>query len=446
MERSVAGLSEFVEMLDKKGEILRVKKEIDPQHEIAMMLTQLDQEDNPAVVFENVKGYDMPVVGNLLGAQRRLAMALFTDEVQLSQGYLPHQDRFIPPVLQDSRPERRIISAEGNFNIMDHLPVLTHYAKDSAPFITCGMASAKDPLSGGTRRGLHRLDVRGPKEIGISLVNPPLSSVYAANKKAGTPMEIAVAVGVDPAALVSSVFKIGRDQDKLEAAGGLSGEPVLLEKCATVDLNFPAQAEVVIEGFIDPRQKERECVLGEVSGYYLPLAGPTIQVMAVTLRPAAMFQALLPQGLEVDHLLTLIHRFNIIPKMKAAFPGLIDLHFVPGTFGSNLVMSTDSDNVGENRRALVMALSFPNVKKAVIVNSDVDPTNYQEVEWAQATRFQPDKDLILIPSLGGQVIDPSTNENMQTAKIGIDATRPLLNGFEKIAFPEGISLFDISHE
>jgi 2,5-furandicarboxylate decarboxylase 1 len=122
--------------------------------------------------------------------------------------------------------------------------------------------------------------------------------------------------------------------------------------------------------------------------------------------------------------------------MKREFPSLLDLHFTPGTFGSHAVMSIESDNAGEIRRAITMALSFPNIKKAVMVNEDVDPSDPLEVEWAMATRFQADRDLIVIPSLRGQAIDPSSGPGFETAKVGIDATRPDQHGFEKISFPE----------
>lgn len=438
MARSIGGLSEFIELLEQQGEIRRVKKEVDPKYEIAAILSKENKEESPAIIFENVKGYHMPVAGNLLGTKRRLALSIFADEKELREGHLPNQDKRIKPILLKDQEDREIIPVEGAFDILDHIPVLTHYAKDSAPFITCGMASVRDPVSGGMRRGLHRLEVRNGSELGISLVNPPLSNIYAFHRKTGTPMEIAVSVGVDPVILLASVLKMSGEQDKLEAVGGLSGQPLPLEKCATVDLDIPAQSEIVIEGYINPKQAEQECTLGEVSGYYLSLSSPSIHTTAITFRSNPIFQALLPKSLEIDHILTLIHGLNIIPKMKVAFPMLCDIHFTPGIFGSSVVMSIDSDNTGDSRRALAMALSFPNIKKAVIVNDDVDPRNHQEVEWALATRFQADKDLITIPLLGGQTLDPSADAKFRTAKLGIDATRPQRHGFEKISFPEDV--------
>lgn len=437
MQRSIGGLREFVKELEKQGDVRRVDQPVDPRFEVAAILTRLDREAGPAVLFENVNGYSMPVIGNLLATPRRLARALcITEEMLLKAQLPPNHEKLVDPILMDGDTDRQVITANNGFDIREHLPVLTHYTRDSAPFITCGVASARDPEGGGMRRGLHRVEVRGAGELGISLVNPPLSSIFKAHKKAGSHMEIAIAIGVDPAILLSSVFKCPPSMDKLCAAGGFTGTPIQLMKAHTVDLDIPAQAEIVIEGVIDSKVPEKEGVLGEVSGYYLAFSSPSIQIRAVTLRERPQFQALLPQGNEVDLLLSFIHGLNVIPKMKMLFPSILDLHFTPGTFGSHLVMAMDSDKPGEIRQALTMALSIQAIKKAVIVNGDVDIRDPLAVEWALATRFQADKDLIVIPGLGGQVLDPSAGEDYTTTKIGMDATHPHRNGFEKIDFPQ----------
>ncbi len=445
MARKTGGLREFVEYLDQLKELQRIYTTVDSRYEAAAILSKMNYEKAPAVLFEKIRGYSMPVVGNLLGSAKRLALALGIHEEELYQGLLPNRERRIDPVLLDEKQDRRIIPADGAFDIQDHLPILTHYAKDSAPFITCGTASAREPETGGMRRGLHRLEVRGKAELGISLVHPPLTGIYATHRKAGTPMEIAVAVGVDPTVLIATVIKAPGDMDKLAVAGGLSGESVPLIKASTVDVDIPARAEIVIEGYIDPTQGEKDGTLGEISGYYLAFSSPSIHITAITLRKRPLFQALLPQSFEADHLLTFIHRLNVIPKMKLMFPSLQDFCFIPGTFGSHAAMSIKGDNHGEIRSALTMALSFANIKKATIVNADVNPRNILEVEWAMATRFQADRDLIVIPSLGGQVIDPSSDSKFRTAKVGIDATRPHQHGFEKISFPKSAFGTDIHH-
>jgi 2,5-furandicarboxylate decarboxylase 1 len=283
------------------------------------------------------------------------------------------------------------------------------------------------------------MEVRGKNELGISLINPPLSEIYAQYKKENRGMEVATVIGVDPAILIASISKIPRGMDKLSIAGGLKSKPVQMVKAETVDVDIPVNSEIVIEGFIDPKGKEKDGTLGESSGYYMTFSkSPTIHVTTITYRKGAYFHAIVPWGMEVDNLLCLIHGIDFVPKMKREIPSLKQIHFIPGTFGSHVVMSIDTDSKGEIRKTLTFALSFTHIKKAIIVDEDVDPEDDQEVEWALATRFQADRDLIILPDLRGQPIDPSSKEGFLTTKIGMDATRPKKEGFEKVNVPKEV--------
>jgi 2,5-furandicarboxylate decarboxylase 1 len=437
--RSLSGLKEFAEYLEGCGELLRIDTPLDPKYEIAAVLHEMGKKEAPALLFEAVKGRSMPLVGNLLGTKKRLALALGIEEDSLLQGYLPNMDKRIKPRLLEKKSGRKALTSKKQIDIQKLLPALTYYQKDSGPYITCGITSATDPRNGVIGRGLHRMEVRGKSQLGISLLNPPLSNIYAFHREQGTRMEVATAIGVDPAILISTVLKMPGGIDKLEGAGGLIGEAVCLERAKTVDLHVPANAEIIIEGVIDPKGKETDGTLGESSGYYMSFGqSPTIEITAVTLLPKPYFQAILPWSLEVDHLLAFIHGLNFIPKMKKENPSILDIHFVPGTFGAHAVISMANSNKAEIRCALTMAMSFSNIKQVVAVDGDVNPRDYLEVQWALATRCQPDRDMIVISSMRGQPIDPSAGAGFATAKIGIDATRPGRDGFEKVGFPAKI--------
>jgi 2,5-furandicarboxylate decarboxylase 1 len=280
------------------------------------------------------------------------------------------------------------------------------------------------------------MEVRGKNELGISLINPPLSEIYAQHKKENRRMEVATVIGVDPTILIALISKVPRGMDKLSVAGGLKGKPIPMVKAKTVDIDIPAHAEIVIEGFIDPKGEEKDGTLGESSGYYMSFSkSPTIQVNAITYRRGTIYHSIVPWSREVDNLLYLVHGLDFVPKMKKAFPSLKQIHFIPGTFGSHVVMNSEPGNKGEIQKALTFALSFTNIKKAIVVDEDINPEDHQEVEWALATRFQGDKDLIILPDLRGQPIDPSSKEGFLTTKIGMDATQPKKGRFEKIGPP-----------
>jgi 2,5-furandicarboxylate decarboxylase 1 len=438
MLMAFSGIKGFVEYLKENGELLTLSYPLAPKFEISTILSELGKKEAPALLFEKVKGYSFPVVGNLLGTKKRLSMALGIDQENFFENALSKLEKRLPPILVKDRSPKEVINKKEKVDLLKLLPILTHYANDSGPYITSGITSARDPKNGMIGRGLHRMEVRGRNELGISLLNPPLSEIYAQYKKENRKMEVATVIGVDPAILIASISKVPRGMDKLSVAGGLKGKPIPMVKAETVDLDIPA-AEITIEGFIDPKGKEKDGVLGESSGYYMTFPkSPTIHVTAITYRKKACFQAILPWGLEVDNLLSFIHGINFIPKMKKEIPSLQRIHLIPKTFGSHVVMSIKTDDKKEIRRALTFALSFSNIKKAIIVDVDVEVEDSQEVEWAMATRFQGDKDLMIIPNLRGQPIDPSSREGFLTTKIGIDATKPQKEGFEKVDVPKEV--------
>ncbi len=435
-------LRDFVQELMARGELLSLKKPFDPKYEISAVITELGKRKAPAILFEKAKGFQIPVIGNLFGTVGRLALALDIEEDRLLEDLIPRLEKRIPPVSVTEDRSKDVSLTRAKVDLFKVLPVLTHYSKDSGPYITSGISSARDPETGVTGRGLHRMEVRGKNTLGISLLNPPLADIYMRHKREGKRMQIATVIGVPPAVFIASIFKVPPGTDKLSVAGGLKGAPVETTLADTVDVEIPAHGEIVIEGYIDPRDKEQDGTLGESSGYYMAFGkSPTIRVTSLRHRKGAFFHAVVPWAREVDSLLYLIHGLDFIPKMRREIPSLRQIHLVPLTFGSHVVMSIETDNKGEVRRALTLALSFPSIKKVVLVDGDVNPEDDQEVEWALATRFQADRDLIVIPDLRGQPIDPSskwTGDGFITAKMGLDATRPKREGFEKVDVPEDV--------
>ena len=435
--KAFSGLRDFIEELNRRGDLISVPHPLDTRFEISAILSEVGKKEAPAILFERVKGHQLPVVGNLLGTRKRLSLALGIDPEKLFEEFPKRMEKRLSPILiRDSSP--RTVFKKG-IDLKKLLPVLTHYAGDSGPYITSGFSSAMDPETGVIGRGLHRMEVRGKNRLGISLLNPPLSEIYGKYKRKRRRMEIATVIGMDPLIFIASILKAPTGMDKLSIAGGIRGKAVPMVKAENVDLEIPAFAEVLIEGYIDPKGKEEDGVLGESSGYYMGFSkSPTIQVMAITLRKDAIYHAIVPWSLEVDNLLYLVHGLDFVPKMKREIPSIKEIRLIPGTFGAHAVISLDTENKGEIRRALSLALSFTNIKKVIAVNTDINIQDDQELEWAMATRFQADKDLIVMTNLRGQPIDPSSGDGFLTAKMGLDATKPRPEGFEKVGVPEEV--------
>ena len=436
---ATTGIKSFIQMLKARGDLISIPTPLDPKYEISAVISELGKKEAPVLLFEKVKGHSLPIVGNLLGTRKRLSLALGIEPEKLFDEFPKKMERRLSPALVRDVSAKETIKRGRGLDLTKILPVLTHYRGDSGPYITSGFSSARDPETGVIGRGLHRMEVRGKDRLGISLLNPPLAEIYGKYKRKGRKMEIATVIGLDPLIFIAAILKAPAGLDKLSIAGGIRGKAIPMVKAVNVDLEIPAFAEIQIEGFIDPKGKEEDGVLGESSGYYMGFAkSPAIQVTAVTLRENSIYHAIVPWSLEVDNLLYLVHGLDFIPKMKREIPSIKEIRLIPGTFGSHAVISLDTENRGEIRRALSLGLSFTNIKKVIGVNTDINLQDDREFEWALATRFQADRDLIIMTNLRGQPIDPSSGDGFLTAKMGLDATKPRSEGFEKVEVPEEV--------
>jgi 2,5-furandicarboxylate decarboxylase 1 len=429
-------------LVDLLGDdVLRIAEEVDPRFEAAAVLREAEASASPAVLFERIRGHPATrVVGNLLGARRRLARALGTPETDLVDTYLARRSGTVPPVpWQTGDPPVKEVVHAGDLDLPGLLPVLTHYERDAGPFITAGVVLARDPETGRQSMGVHRLMVKGGNRLGILLANPPLSRYHAAAEEADRPLEVAVAVGVDPATLVAAVAPVESvGPDKLALAGALRGAPLELVPAETVALDVPARAEFVLEGRVLPGLREPEGPLGETTGYYVETRSPVVVVTAVTHRRDPLYQAICPWGAEVDQLLSLAAGSELLVRLRAQFPSVADLELVPGTCGFVAAVALGARRAGEVRRLMALAMSLERrLKAVVVVDEDVDIRNPRDLAWALATRLQADRDVLVLPGFEGYIIDPSVGPDGRTAKVGLDATRGEGEAFDRIAVPAG---------
>lgn len=432
-------LNEFIRTLDQKGDLIRVDQEMDTRLEIAHMLRVLGDRQGPAALFTNVRARPgARIVGNVL-ARRRIALALGTDEVHLAGTFVERVSKRIPPVRVESGPVKQVVIRSTHVDLNELLPALIHHEKDTAPYITCAVTFARDPESGLQSMGLHRIQVLSPNTLTICLASPPLADFLARAHAKGRSLEVAVVLGVDPATLIASVVWSPSGTDKLEIAGALRLRPVAVTRAETVDLVVPAEAQYVIEGTIDPGALAEEKQFGDSSGIYVGnVISPLIRCTAVTCRTEPLFQALQTWSAEDDSLFDLCFGSKMLRDASQIFPFILDVSLAKGTCAcqANVTMAPTSD--ASRRAAICYILSAnPFIKSVIALDDDIDPRNPEEVQWALATRFQADRDLITLPSMQGSVIDPSAGEGAVTCKTGLDATYPRQKRaqFEKIDVP-----------
>ncbi len=425
-------LRSFLEGLD---DLIRVREPLEPKFEIAALLKEA-QGRGRAVLFEQVAGHPgARIAGNLLASRRLAARALGTSEDRLIDTYVERGARGVPPARAREVPAQDVVHREPA-DVGALLPLVTHHEKDAAPYLTCGMVLARDPASGMRGKGVHRMMYKGGRRFGILLANPPLS-LYLANAEAqGRPLEVAVALGVDPAMLIASVVKTGPlGPDKMEIAGSLAGAPVELARALTVDLDIPARAEVILEGRVLPGVREPEGPFGENTGAYFTNRCPVVEVSAVTHRRDFIFPALMPWTADVDTLLALAGGAELLGQLKGLVRGVVDLELVPGTSSFAAVIAVHDCPRHEVRRLIHLALNIDRrLKVLTVVDDDVNLRDPREVAWAMATRYLPERDTVIVTGLEGYIIDPSSAGG-SGSRIGFDATRGAGAQFDKIGVP-----------
>ncbi len=414
----------FLAELERRGALTHVAAELSPRLEIPYALTWYDRRGGPAVQFDHVAGYSMPVVGNLFGRRERIAWALGLDgPAALLAGTASLLAHPLPPEPAAGAAPAQEVVLDAAPDLLATLPVLTHHADDAYPYLTSAVAIGRDPDGGPRGVGIHRVAVKGPRQIGIYLNNPPLGAFASRARERGEPLEVALVLGADPAVTLASVVPVGPGEDKLALAGALARRPIPLVPCRTIDVQVPADAEIVVECLVYPHRREAEGPFGESSGYYFTFESPVGEVRAITHRRAPLYHAFAPFSQEVSELTAFSLEIRHLPELQAEFPMVRRLRYKHlGTVVLvQLAGDHDADVPALLRRVLELGRGL---KLAIALDDDVDLDDDWLVEWATATRMQPDRGLVVLENQPLWSIDPISQAIGRRSKLGIDATLP----------------------
>lgn len=435
-------LRQFIASLERAGELLRVPEEIDPRFELAAYIRKTSDTRGPALLFERVRGYEHPVAGGLYAHRRLVLHALGATAADAVPVFLR--------ALAAPRPPRRVPSGpcqetvlEGAAADLERFPFPIYSARDSGPFITGGVVLSRDPEDGTGNASIYRLQVHGPRRLGV-LAEPPhhLGIHFNKAEAQGRPLEVAIALGVAPAVLIATQWQAPYGVDELTLAAALLDDGLEVVRCRTVDLDVPATAEFVIEGRMLPGVREPEGPFGEYTGYYTDVyPKPVIEVSAITHRRRPILQALLT-GVPTteNHVLKMIpFEASLYALLEPRFPGLQAVHY-PGAGGAGLcaVVSMRQRAANEARAVLEVMLGTRQIKLAVVVDEDVDIFDMEKVMWAVCMHAQADRDLTIIPKNTHWQLDPSVLDRKLGAGLGIDATRPWGESFGELVNVPGV--------
>ena len=421
-------LRRFVDRLVQMGECEVYDQPID----LVDVAGKLD--GNPkAVLFRSTGPEKAELVGNVMGSRKRLALALGTDQSGLLGELNKRLTKPIAPVEVTGKdaPVQEVVK-EGDDADLCSLPAHLQHGEDGAPYISASLDFARFP-NGHTNVGCRRIMLRGPRSAGIDLIAPSdLRAIYTEWVARKEPMPVAYVVGTHPADYMAAMFALP-GVDELEVVGAVRGAPVPTVKCVSHDVRVPADAEYVLEGYLDPRgHTEPEGPYGEYVGYYgVVKRNPLFRLTAITHRKDALFQTATIGGRYLGYTdtaqLTAVKTETAVwSSLKFAIREPIAVCATPTSGGMyNVRVSMRQRYPGEPRNALAAVFgSMGEAKHVFVYDEDIDVFSDEQCDWAFATRFQGDRDMITGSGFRTVPLDPSLGGSRTGAKVGFDCTIP----------------------
>ena len=438
-------LQEHLTRLESLGKLHTIEKRVDPAWEVAAVTRHVFDRypwaSRPALRFNCVGNSEFPlVVGAIGGSPTIYGQALCTSEDKITSVWEKAQREPVDPVMVRTGLCKEVITRGEDVDvcILPH-PVWTP-GEDPGPFITAGLFGSKDPENGSRNLGTYRLQVKGPRRLGVYIGSAQHGARHVRKYEAlGKDMPVAITLGADPAVVLASVTKVPYGTDEYRVAGGLRGEPVPLVKCETVDLEVAANAEIVLEGVIRHGVREEEGPFGEFSGY-MSTGGLSvvIDLTCMTRRRHPVYHAFLSQMppsessciRSLSRSAALFHHLRHVLGLPVT-----DVYFTEsGGSGTMVVIAMRKEYPEQVKEVAWGTWSLMNKegKFTIVVDDDIDIRNSFQVEWAIGFRVQPTRDIFMVDGVVPTGVDPSTApadvpQHDRLRKVGskilIDATR-----------------------
>jgi len=444
----IEDLGEFVEKLEKAGELKRIKTQVDVNLEIAEILRRTMYSNGPALYFENVKNYDIPVLGNAFGSLKRLEIGLETDDfTQIGQRIVDMTKMEIPtglfekikkipelskmadiaPKLQKSGPVTEIFEDSPSF---DKIPILKTWHKDAGRFITFGLVATKHPDTDVRNLGVYRMQILDKTHALMHWQKHKRGAHhYDIKKDTGNKIEVAVIIGADPATVFSGVAPVPEGLDKYLFAGITRKTGIKTVKCKTVDLEVPANAELVLEGYVDPSDIRMEGPFGDHTGYYTPPEPyPVFTLTGIMRRQKPIYlTTIVGKPILEDAFIGKVIERSFLPLIKMFQPEVVDFSMPPaGWFQGIAIISIKKRYPGQAKKVMMGLWGLGQLaltKIFVVVDEDINVHDINDVIWAITSRADAARDVIIIDNTPTDSLDPASPLVNLGSKLGIDATQ-----------------------
>lgn len=441
-------LRHFINVLEQKNQLKRVSVEVDPILEIAEINDRVVKAGGPALLFEKPKNSEFPCAVNLFGSFERMKLALEVDDLdeigkrmlefldievptnliqKLKQ--LPKLKRladFLPKYVKDGPCKEVIIKEDPSLDIF---PILKTWPQDGGRFITLPLVFTKDPETGERNCGMYRMQVYDSRTTGMHWhMHKDGARHYRKAERLGKRLEVAVALGSDPAVIYSATAPLPEGIDEMLLAGFLRQSPVELVKCETVDLEVPANAEIVIEGYCEPGERRLEGPFGDHTGYYsLPDYFPVFHVTCITHRKGAIYPAtIVGKPPMEDCFIAKATERIFLPLIKKQLPEIVDMNLpVEGVFHNLAIVSIDKRYPGHARKVMYALWGMGQMaftKIIIVVDSWVNVHDIGEVLWRVGNNVDAKRDVVILEG-PLDVLEHASPIPAYGGKMGIDATK-----------------------
>ncbi|WP_119394796.1 4-hydroxy-3-polyprenylbenzoate decarboxylase [Salinibius halmophilus] len=448
-------LREFIAELERRGELVRIKKEVDPDLEMTEICDRTLRKKGPAILFENPKGYDMPVLGNLFGTPERVAMGMGAESLEDLRdigellAYLKEPDP--PKGFKDAieklplfkkvvsmapkkvrNPACQEIVVEKEDIDLDKIPVWRCWPGDAAPLVTWPLVITKGPHQSRQNLGIYRQQKIGKNKLIMRWLSHRGGALdFQAWQKAhpGEPFPVVVALGADPATILGAVTPVPDSLSEYAFAGLLRGHRTELAKTTIGDLQVPASAEIVLEGYIYPDEMADEGPFGDHTGYYNEVDSfPVFTVERMTMRKDPIYHSTYT-GRPPDEPAILGVALNevFVPILRKQFPEIVDFYLPPEGCSYRLAVVTMKKQYPGHAKRVMMGVwsflrQFMYTKFVVVCDDDVNARDWQDVIWAMTTRMDPVRDTHLVENTPIDYLDFASPVSGLGGKMGLDAT------------------------
>ncbi|GAA1162952.1 UbiD family decarboxylase [Nocardioides aquiterrae] len=419
-----ADLRGWMTLLEQRGELRRLRARVDPDQEVAAVLERCDGDS--AVLFEDVAGARFPLLGNTVAVRRHFAELLQCEPGEVVRRIGAAVAAPVPchELPLDQAPVAAV--EEDAADLLGDLPIPVQHERDGGRYVTSALVTVQDPRTGRTNLSINRLQVSGPRELRALLLPGRLAAIFAEHERRGEDLPVALCLGVDPALTLASQAPADADLDDLEMASALHPRPLDVVRLPGHPTPVPARAEMVLLGRLLAGRRAEEGPFGEYPRTYGPGGpAPVIELTRRWRRTDAVAQTILSGGREHFWVGGLPREARLLKALAAAGAAVTAVRLTEaGSCRLHAVVSLRNPPPGAaHHAAMAVFAALAPVKLVVVVDDDVDVFDDEMVGWAVATRFQADRDLLVVPRTRGGGLDPSADGHV-TAKMALDATAP----------------------